>query len=107
MPRCGPLLQRARGVQIIIPATTGRPGLRFNVDHQHQAARLGVIVGGMMRDAAMQHPLARLGGDPFHIIAFPRRDGHRILGQLGRLRHRVAVGGDDRERRPVQVAPGV
>jgi hypothetical protein len=34
-----------------------------NFDHQHQAAWLNAVVGGVVQDVTMQHPLSRFGHD--------------------------------------------
>jgi hypothetical protein len=50
------------------------------VEHHHQATRFDVIIGCVVQNVAVQHPLARFTSNKLHIIALARRYQHCILG---------------------------
>jgi hypothetical protein len=72
----------------------------------HQIAstlRLDVVVRGVVRDVAVDHPFARLERRPDDIVALPRTDVDGVGLLAGRGRQRLAVARDDPERAPVDV----
>jgi hypothetical protein len=53
----------------------------FNdIDHHHQAARLDIVVGGVMRNVTVQHPLTCFCGNELDVIPFARRNADCIPG---------------------------
>jgi len=80
-----------------------RHEMTLRIDHQHQAARLNIVVCGVMQDVTMQHPLTSFCGDELDIIAFAGRDTDCVLGQLRSFRHRMPIGGDNFEGHPMQM----
>ena len=43
-----------------------------DIDHQHQTTRLDVVVGSMVEDMTVQHPLTDRGSNEFDVIALAR-----------------------------------
>ena len=39
-----------------------------NVYHQHQTAGFDVVVGGVVQDVTMQHPLAGFSSDKLYVV---------------------------------------
>jgi hypothetical protein len=69
-------------------------------DHGHAAAPLdlGAIVGDVVVDVAVEESPPRIARGPDDVVALAGAHEDRVLGEAGRLRHRVAVRRDDLER---------
>src|SRR5689334_19965735 len=78
--------------------------LDVNNDHQPASAlRFGVVVRGVMRDMAMDQPLAALARLPDHVIALARSDVDRVSQVARRRRNRLAVARHHLERPAMDV----
>ena len=73
------------------------------MDHHHQAARLDIVVGGVMQDVTVQHPLTCFCGNELDVIPFARRNADCVLGQLHGFWDGMPIGRNNLERHAMQM----